>query len=60
LFPSADSPLERQTSPSAIFKSVSGGKKEKKPAAGKMKEYLFDLELGLQLPMHTADRQHFL
>lgn len=59
LFPLADSlpALKRQTAPSVIFKSVP--EEEEKAAVGKLKKYLFDLELGLQLCMHTEDNTSF-
>ncbi len=46
-----------------IFKLVPEKKREREReedvAVGKMKKYLFDLELGLQLCVHTADNTSF-
>lgn len=48
--------LNRQTTTSVIFKSVP---ERKNATVGKVKKYLFDLELGLQLSMHTVDNTFF-
>lgn len=50
-------PLTRKTAPSIIFKWVA--ERKRRSCWWKLKKYVFDLEFGLQLCMHTVDNTFF-